>query len=59
MAIPTRKKPEWLDRAVGAIASGKSRVEAARIAGVSRQQLYNVLKTLPDWSNVRPEKAKA
>ena len=59
MSIPTRKNPEWLDRAAGALLEGKTKVEAARIAGVTRQQLHNVLKTLPDISGVRPERVKA
>lgn len=59
MSIPARKKPDWLDRAVAALLDGKTKVEAARIAGVTRQQLHNVLKTLPDISNVWPEKVKA
>lgn len=59
MSIPARKKPDWLDRAVAALLDGKTKVEAARAAGVTRQQLHNVLKTLPDISAVRPEKVKS
>lgn len=59
MFQPIRRKPSWLNRAATLIARGKTRTEAARAVGVSRQTLHNALKTLPDWSNVRPEKVKA
>lgn len=50
---PVRQQPAWLNRAVAAIAEGKSKAEAARIAGVSPRMLFHVLRTLPDWSGVR------
>lgn len=56
---PVRQQPPWLNRAIGAIAQGKSKAEAARIAGVSPRMLFHVLATLPDWSGVRPERIKA
>lgn len=59
MFQPVRRKPKWLGRALAAMRDGKSRAEAAAIAGVSRQTLHNVLRTLPDWSGVRPERIKA
>ena len=53
MSRPTKRQPAWLNRALAELRSGKTQVEAARIAGVTRQQLYNVLRTLPDLSGVR------
>lgn len=53
MSRPTKRQPEWLDRAIAGLRRGKSRVQAAREAGVTYQQLNNVLRTLPDWSGVR------
>lgn len=56
---PIRRQPKWFNRAVGLLSTGKSRAEVARAVGVSRQTLHNAIKTLPDWSSVRPEKVKA
>lgn len=50
---PVRRQPPWLNRAISAMADGKSKAEAARIAGVSPRMLFHVLRTLPDWSGVR------
>jgi DNA-binding phage protein len=50
---PIRKHPAWLNRAIGLIAKGKTRKEAAHAVGVSRQTLHNAIKTLPDWSGVK------
>ena len=59
MSRPAKRQPAWLNRAVAGLRLGKTKVQAARGAGVTYQQLNNVLRTLPDWSNVRPEKVKA
>ncbi len=53
MPRPTRKQPEWLNRALALMAEGKSKPEAAVLVGVGKRQLNNVLKTLPDWSGVK------
>lgn len=57
MSRPAKRQPAWLNRAVAALRLGKTKVQAAREAGVTYQQLNNVLRTLPDWSNVRPVKS--
>lgn len=59
MYKPVRRQPKWFNRAVGLIARGKTRAEAAEAVGISRRTLQNALATLPDWSNVRPEKVNA
>lgn len=59
MSRPAKRQPVWLNRAVAALRLGKTKVQAAREAGVTYQQLNNVLRTLPDWSGVRPERVNA